>query len=159
MNMKSVASRLRLLPLAVLLAVGACAAPSVQKVPMPDQSVDIADRTMSRVYLVRPRQTYGKITGVVVFDGQAEIGKVGTGSYLCWERPAGRTLMRAVYQPVEPQRAPQEGLLDLNTEPGQVYICSVELDHGTFEPKLMILPLAEGRKVLQGLDPAEVNYP
>jgi hypothetical protein len=141
------------------LAIGACTSPSVQRVPMPDQSVEIADESKSRVYLVRPGQAYGKAHAVVVFDGQAEIGKVGTGSYLCWERPAGRTLVRAVYQPVEPQRAPQEGLLDLNTEPGRVYICSVELDRGTFEPKLTILPLAEGQNVLHGLDPAEVNLP
>ena len=126
---------------------------------MPDQSVEITNQDMSRVYLVRPAQTYGKAMGVVIFDGQAEIGKVGTGSFLCWERPAGRTLMRAVYQPVEPQRAPQEGLLDLNTEPGRAYVCSVSIDHGTFEPKLVQLSWEEGKKLIQELDPAEVNLP
>jgi hypothetical protein len=140
------------------LGLGACATPSVQNVPMPDQSKGIQDERMSRVYFLRPGQTYGKVAPVMVFDGETKIGKVGTGSFLCWERPAGRSLVRAVYKPVEP-RAANEGLYDLNTEPGGTYYCSVSLKHGTFEPEVVTLSTEEGEQMLRGLGAAEVNIP
>ncbi len=145
----------------------ACAADSYQRVPLPSQTVELADPAHCRVYVARSSQVRGAIRELRVYDGDTEIGCLGPGDYLCWERAPGRSLLRVVYEGPEIDRGDLEELQDFSAGAGEVRYFAVTLKRGgedvvafgkkTGSPLLQPLTAQEGRKLVSECDPAEVR--
>lgn len=59
-----------------------------QYVPFPDQTVDLVNPEMSRIYIMRPSWLACAVP-MHVKDGNLPIGKTGAQGFLCWERAPG----------------------------------------------------------------------
>jgi len=145
----------------ILLAIAACSSSTTQRLPLPDQSVEVTDATRSRIYVLRPPHAYGTATPVTVWETRAEdmeIGALKSGTYLCWERKPGRTLVRAVARRATYEVEEQsDGLLAIDAEPGRAYYVTLELRRGDFKPELAVVAPEEGRAILARLAPPPVN--
>src|SRR5262245_49905536 len=86
------------LALGLALDLSSCAAESFQKVPFPAQSSEVSSPSVSRIYLLRLPQARGTIRGLRAKEDEREIGRIGSDSYLCWERKPGRTLVVLTYE-------------------------------------------------------------
>jgi hypothetical protein len=156
--------RLALLACAALAA--ACAASSKQLVPMPPQDVELSHPELCRVYVFRSSQVMGSPRTLQVFDGETEIGKLAGDEYLCWERPAGRSLQRVYYDGPRLTAGEREQLLDLQAAPGSVHYFGISLRRtseqkahgGTIgSPRLESLSADEGRELLKQTKPASAR--
>jgi hypothetical protein len=113
---------MRLLLTAVLAGLAACAGPSKQNVPPPDESSAVAPDA-TRVYVGRRSQTTGSWRNVRVFDNEREIGVLGEDGYLVWDRPARRGVARFVFEGLGFDQDAVEGMCELPAEPGaKVYL-------------------------------------
>jgi hypothetical protein len=147
-----------LLVLLLGLATG-CALTSTQAVPMPESSLgpDAADHC--RIYAYRAEQTFGSRLHLRVYDNDQLIGRLGPGGYLCWERPAGRSLIEAIFERRRIDGGETEGLGDLRAEAGKVYWCLIRLNVSGANPIVEWLEEEEGRKMLGDRTPATVSSP
>lgn len=147
--------------LACATLVVACASGSEQLVPLPSQAVELSRPELCRIYVFRSSQMMGSIRSMHVFDQDEEIGTLSGDEYLCWERPPGRLLLRALYEGPRIDRGELESIYDLKAEAGSVYYLSVgllrESEDGAIgglgdkrgTPKLQPLSAEEGRKLLR----------
>jgi hypothetical protein len=151
--------------LALILLLGACTATGArQVVPRPAQDQAPAeDRT--RIYVARTSQVRGKLRAVHVHENSREVGAVGPSHYLVWERPAGRTIMRLVFEGQGIDGAVQS-LVDVPDAPGAVLFYEVEIlrdddnplkpqDWGT--PKATLLSAQEGAALIAERKPAPLE--
>jgi len=154
---------LRWVILVVAALAAACASGSKQLVDLPSQEVELTRPDLCRIYVLRSSQLMGAVRTMRVFDQDQEIGTLGTDEYLCWERPAGRTLVRALYEGPEIDRGDQDDLYDLQAEAGTVVYLSVSLlteteplvsGGGRGSPKLKRLSREEGRDLVKHGSPA-----
>lgn len=151
--------------LALLLcaALAACAAGSAQRVPLPAQDVELTRPELCRIYVFRSAQLMGRVRTLRVYDQDLEIGTLAGDEYLCWERPAGRTLIRAVYDGPKVDRGQQEDLYDFTAQAGAVQYFVVALrtesEHTAYgkkrgSPLFSPISAAEGQALVQGTKPA-----
>ncbi len=84
-----------------MIVIGACAvafisgcASTQQFVALPNQTQSIEDSTKGRIYVFR-QGLYGSGERTRVRDGSLKIGYIGPDSFLCWERPPGKTTVFA----------------------------------------------------------------
>lgn len=157
--MKRIAALVSILALA---ATTACRTRSYQRIPMPNQEIEISDLSRARIYLMRPKQVYGESASVHVWEahtGDVHVGEIGAGAYLCWERLPGRSLLHAENR--QPDRATEhivEGVMSLEAEAGHAYYVKLHMASGqqTFKPTMELLSMYEGRKMLDRLKPAKL---
>jgi hypothetical protein len=132
----------------------ACAGSSYQKVPYPAQDVPVSRPDLSRIYLLRESSVRGVLQSIRVLDGDTEIGEIKSDDYLCWERPAGRSLVKLYYQGSSVWMGETEGLLDLRTEPGKRYVYSIGLTYPERKPETKLLSDKEAQEILASRSPA-----
>ncbi len=141
----------------------ACASHSEQLVPLPSQTVELSRPDLCRIYVFRSSQLMGVVRSMRIFDQGREIGTLTGGEYLCWERPAGRILLTAVYEGPEIDRGELEDLYDLTAEAGSVHYLAVSLlrkgEHTAMgdklgSPRLQPLSAEEGRALAHQSEPA-----
>ena len=136
----------------LLLAAG-CSAASHQLVPMPAQNVAVTRPDLTRIYVVREGWTGMGDPDVEVYDEQTKIGEVNSHTFLCWERPAGRTVGRVVFYS-GPARGSSEGVGDFNCAAGQAYYFKVNVERAGGKPELHPLDPQEGRQLVAARKPA-----
>ena len=108
--------------LTLLLPVMMLGCTPVQYVPFPDQSVRVQDPTQARVYVLRPAMVLGGALSIAVRDGNREIGCLGGGSFLCWERDPGVILVRVKEDASFGEKVSgRVGHLRFTVEPGEAY--------------------------------------
>lgn len=139
--------------LALVVSTG-CTAPSQQRVPFPAQDVTVTRPDLARIYFVREQRTGVQRSAIHVFDGQIDIGALSPDTYLCWERPGGRTLGRAFYAAVDPGRGEIEGIVSLDCAAGTVCYYNVTVDREEGKPTVQLLDAAEGRRLVAERTPA-----
>jgi len=136
-----------LLPL--LLVLAACAGPSGQKTPLPDQQVVVTSPELTRIYCVREEPVVGFYSGEIrVLDGSKEVGHLNAGTFLCWERKAGRTLGHATYESNMPTLGNLDGLADFNCEAGKAYYFNISVRKGDGKPVVERLSAEEGKALV-----------
>jgi len=141
----------------VLLLAGlqvGCAASSGQHVPLPPQDVTVSSPDLARIYFFRGSGAEFHLSEILVFDGEKEIGGLTSDTFLCWERPGGRTLGRAVYNSRDPSKGQLEGIVDLDCPPGSAYYYAVHLNREWGRPEVVLLDPADGRKEIAKRKPA-----
>ena len=150
--------QIRLVPLILALGVvlAACKSASYQWLPLPPQDVELSRPDLARVYVLRDAQLRGKVRNVRVFQGPNEVGSIGAGSYLCWERRPGRSLVRLIYEGPVIDGGEMEGVLDLQCAAGEVYYYVVKLNH-VGKPHAERVRQAEGVELVAGRSPAAVR--
>ena len=157
--------RVSALWLALVLCAGAaaCSATSEQRVPLPSQDVELTRPELCRIYVFRSPQVMGTVRTLRVFDADTEIGCLAGDEYLCWERPAGRTLLRAVYEGPRIDRGEQEDVYDFTAVAGTVLHFVVglrtESEHTAYgkkrgSPLLQPVDATQGKEMLKGAKPA-----
>src|SRR6185369_787116 len=114
--------------LPILLAFGACSAPSSQFVPMPSQDVEVSSPAVSRIYVLRMPQVKGAFRDLRVKENEHEIGNIGGQSYVCWERPPGRSLVVVTYEGTVFEKDDRESMIDVQAEAGQAYYYGITVD-------------------------------
>lgn len=145
------------LPLALLAALSlvACAADSYQRVPQPSIDAEVSP-AMARVVVLRMPQTAGALRAVVVREGGREIGRIGRDEYLCWERPAGRTVAELDYEGPKIERNSQS-VVELDGEAGRTSYYGITIDTAWNKPIVRPLDADEAREALHGSSPAPVR--
>ena len=138
-----------------LLALAACQATTHQDVPFPSQDVEISSKSVSRIYVLRTDEAKGFYRTVEVLQSEGEIGRIGSDSYLCWERPPTRTLLRFVIERVEmvEEKPNVERFVDAQCEPGQTYYYAIAVDSAWGQPHVRQLKPEEAHELLKGLKP------
>ncbi len=131
---------------------------------MPPQDVALSRPELCRIYVFRSTQLMGSARELTIHDQDTEIGSLAGDEYLCWERPAGRTLLSAVYRGPAIDRGEQEDVFDFSAEAGQVQYFVIALrkesEHTSFgkkrgSPLLEAVSAEEGRELLRHTRPAE----
>ena len=144
----------RLLFAAALSALAACSSLSHQLVPLPAQDVPLSRPDLTRIYIVRDDAFGLQNRDIKVLEQDKEIGSLTRGTYLCWERPGGRTLARAFYGTLDPGRSENEGLGDLDCDAGHVYWFNVTLERDTSKPVFTPLSEKDGKRLVAERKPA-----
>jgi hypothetical protein len=138
-----------------LLLSASCRAPAEQRVPFPAQDVTVTHNDVTRIYFMRGGYVGAQRKEIVVLDAEQEIGTLLPGTYLCWERPAGRTLGQAFYKSADPLRGNLEGIADLDCAAGQAYYYMVTVLRDDGKPEVELLSPEEGRKLIAERKPAK----
>ena len=120
--------------LMVVLGVG-CAS-TRQVVPFPDQSVQVEDPSMARIYVLRP-STYGGAISMRVLDDDELIGRTGPRGFLCWEREPGEIEVVG--------RAENTFTLPISLEAGEVYYIEQRVRMGLLSARNQLDQLSEER--------------
>jgi hypothetical protein len=79
----------------LLLGLGGCA--STRQYALPEQEKAPSARAIATIEVFRPSQFVGGAVGIRIEDGEKEIGRLGPGGVLSWQRPAGYMELRAYY--------------------------------------------------------------
>jgi hypothetical protein len=145
----------RILALAFALIPAACSSTSEQRVPLPDQTVTVTRPELTRIYFVREDHIGLQFREIKVLDGETEIGLLTPDTFLCWERPGGRTLGRAFYETADRTRGRVEGVADLNCAAGQAYYFNVTVGRDEGQPSVSPLDVEEGRRLVAARKPAK----
>ena len=132
----------------LLLLATACRLPSAQYVPLPNQDVTVTSKDVARIYFVREETSGLRKSEIKVYDGSTEIGQLTVGTFLCWERPGGRTLAKATYEAIDPLLGNIEGLYDMDCQAGRVYYFNVIVEREQGQPKIRPLGDGEGRQLV-----------
>jgi len=137
------------------LFVAACGAPSEQRAIFPSQDVTVTRADLTRIYFVREGWVGVAEQEVGVYDNDAEIGTLSSDTYLCWERPGGRTVARAFYHAMGPMRGRIEGIADLNCDAGRAYYFNVTVEREDGKPTVVPLDDEEGKALVAKRRPAK----
>jgi hypothetical protein len=131
-----------------LLVVANCAS-TRQYVALPDQSQEVADQSMGRIYVLRPTG-FGGAVSIEIRDGDQVIGKTGPGGYLCWERSPGNAEIVG--------KAENESSVTVDVEQGMVYYILQRIQMGILmaRNRLELLAQTEGQETLEKCKPPQV---
>jgi hypothetical protein len=138
-----------MLCLTLAAALCACRAESYQRVPAPPQDVEVPAQNMTRIYIVRMPQALGRYRAVRASENDREIGRIGRDCYLCWERPAGRSLVILTYESGELEEADRQTMIDVKGEPGQTYYFGLSIDDSGRKALCQPLPRDDARRMIQ----------
>jgi hypothetical protein len=139
----------------LFLALAACSAPSSQFVPMPSQAVEVSSPAVCRIYVMRMPQAKGTFRDLRVKENEHEIGNIGSQSYVCWERPPGRSLVVVTYEGTVFEKDDRESMIDVQAEAGQTYYYGITVDEAWKKAVVQLLDRDEARKILQDLGAAK----
>ena len=140
--------------LILLLVPTGCSAPSHQRVPFPAQDVTVTRDDLTRIYFVREGWVGFKEENVKIQDGETEIGTLTSATYLCWERPGGRTVGWAYYDNLGATRGEDQGVADLDCAAGRAYYFKVTVAREGGKPEVHPLDPEEGRRLVAQRKPA-----
>lgn len=142
---------------ALALSLAACSAPSSQFVPMPSQDVEVSSPSVSRIYVMRMPQVKGAFRDLRVKENEREIGTVGSQSYVCWERPPGRSLVVVTYEGTAFEKDDRESMIDVQAEAGHAYYYGITVDDAWKKAVVQLLERDEALKILQDLGAASAH--
>jgi hypothetical protein len=129
------------LQLAILLLAG-CAS-TTQLVPLPDQTKTVDNPQSARIYVIRAYNFLGSAGSLWILDDHKHIGNIGVESYLCWERPAGKTTITSDASGF----GGGQWKLDLNLQSGSVYY--LEQTIGMGDARITLLDAEKGQELLR----------
>lgn len=121
--------RLTLLGLAGALTLS-CAATTFQNLPTPDPEVGPA-KDMCRIYAARSTQMMGRARTVELIVNDRSIGRLGEAGFLCWDLPAGRTVVQALFHGAVIDGKPVETVFGFDGEGGKTYYYELRVDSST----------------------------
>jgi len=142
--------RSKLIPVALLALLASCSGGAYQRVPFPPQDVEVSSPTVARVYVLRMKQPRGAFRTVLVEDNDREIGRIESDNYLCWERPAERTLLTFLFEGGALE-GKSEGLFDLECEAGQTYYLGLRMERAWNKPAVRLLDRDEARSLIEDM--------
>ncbi len=143
-----------LLAFAACLAVAACTGPSSQFVPMPSQDVEVSSPAVSRIYVMRMPQVKGTFRDLRVKENERDIGSIGSQSYVCWERPPGRSLVVVTYEGTMFEKDDRESMIDVQAEAGHAYYYGITVDDAWKKAVVQLLEKDEALQILKDLGAA-----
>lgn len=129
----------------LLITICSCA-PTKQFVSIPDQSKEVENYEMGRIYVLRPT-SFGSAISMTVTENNIAIGRTGPKGYLCWEREPGETIVDS--------QAENNATINVDVQKGSVtYILqSVQMGFLTARNKLKLLTEEEGKNKLKKCKP------
>lgn len=136
---------------ATLLTILCGCAKTWQAAPFPDQSINIENPKMSRIYLICDT-VLGTAVHDPVIDGDMYIGTIGPGSYFCWEREPENTTIT-----VNPDsKWTNTSNLELSLIKGKTYYIQLHRWPAPLAPiyKLELTNQEKGRQLLKKCKPA-----
>ncbi len=145
MKSKALLTHITMLLLITMGSLTGCAAvSSVQYVPLPDENA-APDSATVRIYVLQPNN---ETDDRDIYDGSLPIGRIQADSYLCWERPAGTTVLTCVGQKKE-----DAVQLPLVTQNGETYYIEKNCVRqsflgGIYHDALKTLDAISGQKAL-----------
>ena len=110
-----------------------------------------------RVYVAREEGPVGAFGNVRVFDDDLEIGVLGGGEYLCWDRPAGRGVGSAVFEGHDYHTREVENVFDLPREGGSTTYYAISVRREDRQPRIERLSEADGRALIAQRQPAKAR--
>lgn len=117
-------------------------------VPMPDQSVAVANPDFLRIYVLRDTSERPSIHRVLVYEGELQIGSIHEREYLCWERRPGRTLLTAVHELSESAGENRQVDIEVEGAAGEVRYYGISISTGQSMPSLFPLEPERARELL-----------
>ncbi len=132
----------------------ACASDSYQRVPLPSQSVELSSPSMCRIYVLRMPQVKGAIRALRVEEDEREIGRIGSDSYVCWERTPGRSLVVLTYEGTAFSKDYKQSMIDVQAQAGEVHYYGITIDDTWSKAIVTRLEPDDARAALKGQDPA-----
>ncbi|MGB0330314.1 MAG: hypothetical protein ACPGPE_00695 [Planctomycetota bacterium] len=118
-------SRLRLALAGLFAGVAlSCAATTYQTIPTPAPPRG----DMSRIYAARSTQRMGRFRSVEIIVIDQTVGRPGEAGHLCWDLPAGRTVVQALFHGSAIDGKPVEAVFGFDGEGGRRYcygMCAV----------------------------------
>ena len=143
------------LSITVVLFLGACAAsPSAQEIPMPDQTVELENPNLARIYIFRNDQEWGTTHYVTIYQGDEKVGMLGEDDYFCWEHHRGRTTFTVVIERSGLQSGTKQGIALRDLEPGMILYGRIDFPVKRRRPTITWLIPADGRQAISNLRPA-----
>ncbi len=143
-----------------MLFLGGCAS-TLQFPPFPDQTKKVEDPGKARIYVIRKEKVFGAGEQFPIYGpdstasgprvskgGSRLIGKVGPGSYICWEElPGAYPLQRVSRDPAS--------VCTLDLVAGNVYYLRVHENWSGLKAVLDILDDKEGQRLLKKCEPPD----
>ena len=138
------------LAIILLLVMTTGCASTKQFVPLPDQSKQIENPDMARIYVVRPTILGGGVP-MTISDSIKLIGQTGPNGYLSWECEPGQVKLVGI--------AENMSTLPISLEKGIVYYIQQHVCIGFMfaRNKLRLLDEKEGKKKLEDCKPPIVE--
>ncbi len=154
--MKSkVVSFLTIASVVAVLLFGACAAsPSAQEIPMPDQTVELENPNLARIYIYRNDQEWGTTHYVTIYQGDVKVGMLGEDDYFCWEYHPGRTTLRVVIERSGLQSGTKQGIALRDLEAGMILYGRIDFPVSRRRPTITWMVPSDGRQAISQLRPA-----
>lgn len=139
---------LRLAALALLAAVSlSCAASTVQVAPFPDTaSAPAADR--SRVYVARATQFTGRVRRIEIVVSDEVVGELGEAGFLCFDLPAGRSMVQAFFKGSVIDGKPVEAVFNFEGQGGETYYFELQLDRASKKAQARALDAEAGEALM-----------
>lgn len=138
----------------LVLLLSACAGSGYQLVPNPVQAGSAEPGARCRVYVAREDVVAGSIRKVRVFDGDAEIGLIREGEFLCWDRSPERGVGRVIFEGLGPDLKAVENVFDLPREAGSTSWFAIRILQQGHRPEIASLAPEEGRALIAAREPA-----
>jgi hypothetical protein len=117
LKMKKCGNILGIVSISIIVSLNGCGIGNVktcQYVPFPDQSKEIENPDMVRIYIGRPTSLEHD-RPIKIMDGDTYIGDIGPYGYLCWEREPGQATITLINDKGD------RFIEELRTEKGKVY--------------------------------------
>ena len=144
--------------LPVLAALtAACASFATQLVPLPDQSLRVEDLRSARVYLVHEGTVPEGIRRMRILDGARLIGYFGEAKWLCWERPPGRMILRAIAMKSMPDSPEVESRIAQGLAARDVVFVGMRVPSVDEHAVLRMIPEEEARALIADAPPPWVD--
>jgi hypothetical protein len=134
-----------------------CASCATQLGPLPDQSVRVEDLRSARVYLVHEGTLPESIRRMRIIDGARLIGYFGDAKWLCWERPPGRMILRAIAMKTMSDSPEVESRIAKQLEARDVVFVGMRVPAVQEHAELRLIPEEEGRALIADAAPPWVD--
>jgi hypothetical protein len=150
-------ARLRLALAGLLAGVAlSCAATTYQTIPTPDPAAGPAG-DMCRIYAARSTQMMGRARSVEIIVNDQTVGRLGEAGYLCWDLPAGRTVVQALFHGSAIDGKPVEAVFGFDGEGGRTYYYEMRVDSGSKKATVQPLGEEEGKALIESRKAPEVR--
>ena len=147
--------RLALLCLAAGLSLS-CAATTFQNRSVPDTTAPPAE-DMCRVYAARSAQMMGRVRTVEIIVDKQTVGELGEAGYLCWDLPAGRTVVQAMFRGSVLDGKPVETVFGFDGEGGETYYYELHVDFCSRKAVATPLDDVAGKSLMADRKPPELR--
>ena len=137
----------QLLVAGLVFCLASCAADSYQRMPAPRMDVEVSSPEVARIYVLRLQQMRGAVRGVRIVENGDVVGRIGSDSFLCWERKPGSSVLEVFYEgPILDGES--QTVVDVTCDAGQVFYLGITIDAAWNKPVARMLTKAEARSLL-----------